>query len=702
VRCAFWVALPSVAAAAPIDEFLANVERGGAFAPGELLVRTAPDLDRARLDAVAGMHGCRVHHRFGARPLYRVECAAETPMFALIESWQARRGIEWVEAAFYDELEAVPNDLATVQWYHDNTGQVIDTQTGIAGADMSSVIAWDVVASSPTRKVALIDVGIYRSHLDLANVLWVNGQENCTNGFDDDGNGYPDDCYGRDVGDDDNDPSPLTLPALRDDGSECLRWHATYIAGLIGAEGNNNNGIAGTTWDVQIINIKRHPDATCRSTTTRTVEAIAYAVDNGADAIGMAFSSSSYSSTFEQILLEAEMRGVITVMSAGNGGSNIDLETRYPNDYAINRKIIVGSTDNRDQLDLGSNYGPTKVDLAVPGTLVVSTAIDDPMAYGYGTGTSMSVGFAMGAVTLAYAAYPQSTPDAVMNAILSGSTYLPNLDCNQAARCVRTGRRLDLLGMFAAASSGSPPSLSISGVTVGEVGNGDGTIQRGERGTLVIGVANGGPGPSYGTRATLSIPGAPVQLSPAEVSIGTIAANASRTGVQGPSFEVLSTCVQDFTAALQLTVADPLGHSTTAALTVNVACPMTPPPPDAGIADSGPLDSGAPPPPDSGLPMDAMIEPDAGGETDAGDLADATIAVDAGDTGEKVSQPPPDRVDRRRRTGGCSCSASGARSEPKASEVGWTGFAGPGPDGLLTLLALPLLRRGRRAPRSAP
>ena len=60
--------------------------------------------------------------------------------------------------------------------------------------------------------------------------IWVNEDEDCENGVDDDANGYVDDCRGYDFADDDNDPDPSSLPYLKESGDPCLRWHATMIA----------------------------------------------------------------------------------------------------------------------------------------------------------------------------------------------------------------------------------------------------------------------------------------------------------------------------------------------------------------------------------------------------------------------------------------------------------------------------------------
>ncbi len=650
----------------PLEVFDANVARGGTFEPGELLVRAAPGTSRDALDAQAKALGCTALRSVGRRPLFVVACDRRAPVRDLVAAWSRVEGVRWVEAAFHDDqLEAVPDDLAELQWYHLNTGQTVDRVRGTPGADMSSTRAWDVSTAAPERKIAIIDVGVYPAHQDLANRIWVNPREVCGNGRDDDGNGYVDDCRGWDFGEADNDPSPLSLPAMRGDGSDCLNWHATYIAGLAAAEGDNGVGLAGTAWNVSLINIKRHIDATCRSTTTRTVEAVAYAVDQGADALGMSFSSTTYSAEFEDMLQEAELRGVITVMSAGNGGSNIDLDDdRWPNNYAIQEKLIVATTDNRDRLDPGSNFGPQKVHLAAPGTFVVSTAIDAPDAYGAGTGTSMSVGFVLGAVALTRTAFPMLSGADTRLSILEGSRAVRTLDCAVASRCVSSGKRLDLLGTLQAASQRFPANLSLTGLTVEEAGDGDRLLEPGETGRVRAIVANGGMGGAFAVSLSADLPNAPagVALEGSPAQLGAIApgSSAALPASGGVTVTVGSDCrAVSVSQPVVLRVEDALGRTAEATLDLALSCPDAPGP----APDAGPVEPGR----DASAPSD-----DAGQAEDAGQ----TVA-DAGSSEPDPEENGGDELERSR----SGCSASGTASD---AALTWA---------LLLLGALPLRRR---------
>ena len=68
--------------------------------------------------------------------------------------------------------------------------------------------AWELTTGDPNVVVQIVDTGVQRNHPDLQANIWQNPSEtDCSNGVDDDGNGYVDDCYGWDHRDDDADPS---------------------------------------------------------------------------------------------------------------------------------------------------------------------------------------------------------------------------------------------------------------------------------------------------------------------------------------------------------------------------------------------------------------------------------------------------------------------------------------------------------------
>ena len=563
-----------------------NLEQGAIVDRRELLVvLEALEFDRTFERAALGL-GCKRVRAFGRQPwvLYRCE-----PVLSLVDRFQVLEkvpGVRWLEAGYVETLEAEPNDLSASQWYHKNVGQTLNMVRGVADADLGSRAAWDLSTGTKDRVIMILDVGIWGGHRDLAPNMWVNPGEDCTNGVDDDRNGYIDDCNGWDYGDDDNDPDPRTLPDGQEDGDECVKWHATMIAGLAGAAGNNGLLMSGLNWNVSLMNWKKHRSSDCVSTTNASIEGIVYATENGADVISMSFNSSSYNATFEQALKNAEAAGIVAVSSGGNGGRNNDQLTRYPNEYDLANKLVVVNSDNRDQIYEGSNYGPNTVDLAAPGTFVVSTGIGSPTELAFGTGSSYSAGVAAGAVTLVWSAFPSLTSGEIVQAIKDGARRLDAMDCARTARCIRLGARIDVYGAMGAAVRNVPPLLSVVDPGLKELGDGDGRLEPGEQVELRLTLANAGRSPAFALTSTLSAR-APLAVTQGTASFGTVPGGGSSdpAGTVPLVVNIDPACDTDQVALTSLVLTDHFGNNTTVEVPLTLSCAPVPVVPDPVVPD---------------------------------------------------------------------------------------------------------------------
>ncbi len=79
--------------------------------------------------------------------------------------------------------------------------------------------------------VGHFDTGVWLTHPDIANRLYVNPGEIPGNGIDDDGNGYIDDVNGYDFGNQDSNPN--------DDTAGSASNHGTHTAGTVAGDGTN-------------------------------------------------------------------------------------------------------------------------------------------------------------------------------------------------------------------------------------------------------------------------------------------------------------------------------------------------------------------------------------------------------------------------------------------------------------------------------
>ena len=92
---------------------------------------------------------------------------------ALLNMMSKLAGVEHVEPNYIYRATVTPNDTRVGQlWGMNNTGQVVSGQTGVAGADISAVQAWDVSTGSTSIVVGVIDTGVDYNHPDLAANIW--------------------------------------------------------------------------------------------------------------------------------------------------------------------------------------------------------------------------------------------------------------------------------------------------------------------------------------------------------------------------------------------------------------------------------------------------------------------------------------------------------------------------------------------------
>ena len=236
--------------------------------------------------------------------------------------------------------------------------------------------------------VGVIDTGIDYKHEDLAANIWINPGEIPDNGIDDDNNGYVDDIHGINSITGSGDPM--------DD-----HYHGTHCAGIIGAVGDNGKGITGVNWTVKIIGIKFVSGGF--GLDSDAVESINYAVGLRNRGVNIRVLSNSwggggYSQSLLDAINQANTSGILFVAAAGNNSSDNDASLFYPASYDTLNVLAVASTDHNDNLSSFSNYGATTVDIAAPGSSILSTYPNNN--YYSTSGTSMATPHVAGAAAL--------------------------------------------------------------------------------------------------------------------------------------------------------------------------------------------------------------------------------------------------------------------------------------------------------------
>jgi subtilisin family serine protease len=421
------------------------------------------------------------HREHGLHLWYKVEYSTKATPTELAKEFMNSTEIEHANPEYKAELTSEPQTKALTgtpndpkfsdQWHYENTGQ----NGGTVGDDISLLEAWTLETGSSNVIVAIEDGGVDWDHVDLAGNMWVNPGETAGNGIDDDNNGYVDDIYGYNFGD--------------NTGTIYVGDHGTHVAGTVAAETNNGIGVAGVAGGsgnndgVRIMSCN-----VFAQNTGGFEEAYTYAADNGAV---ISQNSWGYTSVgvVDQAVLDAidyfiaeagspsaPMDGGIVIFAAGNDGSSGQW---WPGCY--DNVLAVAATNCKDERSYYSNYD-TWVDVAAPGGELISTN-DDPTAihstypndaYGVMQGTSMACPHVSGLAALIISRFQGNiTPQQVFDRIVDNAD---NIDSENPSYLGKLGSgRINAFASLGGSvvvdteAPTSPTSLASSNVTESSV-----------------------------------------------------------------------------------------------------------------------------------------------------------------------------------------------------------------------------------------
>lgn len=224
---------------------------------------------------------------------------------------------------------------------------------------------WEKGVTGSDRIVAVVDTGVNYAHPDLKDNMWHNTHYPTLKGE-----------YGFDFIDADQDP-------MDENG------HGTHCSGILGARGNNAIGISGVNQSVRIMAL-RTLDEDGSSWLSHEVAAYNYiskAMDLGepVQAINNSWGGGEESDIFAELIDIVGEKGAISVCAAGNDGANNDEGETYPLDIDSPYMLSVAASREDGKLASFSNYGENTVDMAAPGTDILSTVSYDcynPSIYG--------------------------------------------------------------------------------------------------------------------------------------------------------------------------------------------------------------------------------------------------------------------------------------------------------------------------------
>jgi subtilisin family serine protease len=264
--------------------------------------------------------------------------------------------------------------------------------------------------------IAIIDSDIDLSNTALNEKIWFNEGEDPNDNIDNDRNGYVDDVHGWNFYDNNK-----YLYNEEDAGN-----HGTFIAGILfGSELSENYAGILTNYDVSYMCLKVLQSKTESGSIASVIEAIKYAEKNGAKICCVSLATYRYSQELKNVMSNSDM---LFVVASGNDGNDIDNELSiYPACFNLANIITVADIRCDGNLSLTSNYGEISVDIAAPGTDIISVIPNNK--YTYLSGTSFATAMVVGEAALCYCCCPIIlSANQIRNIIIQNSTHSPVLE----------------------------------------------------------------------------------------------------------------------------------------------------------------------------------------------------------------------------------------------------------------------------------
>ena len=247
--------------------------------------------------------------------------------------------------------------------------------------------------------IAVMDDGFDIDHIDLTGAFFENKGEIPNNDVDDDNNGYTDDYVGVNIQSEGDEHPSLN--------------HGTSVVGLIGAKGNNEEGIAGVNWNIKILPISNV------NTVGRILEGYNYILEmrrkynesNGEE--GALIVVSSYSAGVDDVFPTSGIylewcnlydllgqEGILNFGASTNRFVNVDVVGDMPSTCGSEYFIGITGLNRSGELNMETAYGPQSIDLASPSNGVEATKVNDE--YGRFNGTSAATPIAAGVAALLF------------------------------------------------------------------------------------------------------------------------------------------------------------------------------------------------------------------------------------------------------------------------------------------------------------
>lgn len=215
--------------------------------------------------------------------------------------------------------------------------------------------------------------------------------------------------------------------------------HGTHIAGIIGAKGNNEIGIAGTMWDVTMLPYTAKVPFIEKTSSFLAIAKMWAAIMQGAKIINYSFGtdhdtlqSAKRENMIWKTLLLDRAKNKVFIFAAGEEG--VDDKYSSPSSISSERDNVISAVDTNTLGEYlpGSNYG--EITVATPGVLINSTLPGN--SYGDKTGTSFAAPFVTGLAGLIWSKAEElgkdltaaEVRDLIIQGAINGNKYVTGPD----------------------------------------------------------------------------------------------------------------------------------------------------------------------------------------------------------------------------------------------------------------------------------
>ncbi|MFW6075335.1 MAG: S8 family serine peptidase [Chloroflexota bacterium] len=330
--------LPVIAAPAqPLEPDSAGSER--------LILRAAGDVGWPEISALLAETDAQVIRSAKGWPgVYTATYDSAAAASDALGELQGHSSFEWVEADKMAHYSHRPND------------PLFSEQVWAESVDLPG--AWNITTGTDDLVVAVVDSGVRDSHPDLSGKL----------------------LPGYDFLNDDATPE--------DDVG-----HGTAVAGIIGARGNDDVGIAGVAMDVRLLPVK--VGSVDGAPVSALAAGVVWAVDQGADIINLSLVADEPSDALLDAVRYAYDQNIPVVTATGNEPEAIT----YPGAYE--ETISIGASSPWGTV-AGFSSVENRVDLIAPGSSVLAPWWSEAEGDTWQTvsGTSFAAPIATGAAAL--------------------------------------------------------------------------------------------------------------------------------------------------------------------------------------------------------------------------------------------------------------------------------------------------------------